>query len=305
MYFANTDPHTMSPPRPLLRLMAYLLCLLLVGGCSMVRVGYGHLDSVAAWMAHDYFDLNADQRDAFAQRFARLHAWHRYEQLPDYAQFLEDMQKRAARDLQAADLLWLIDGLRQRYARFAVQGAGDAADLLATLTPEQIKVFKNQLAKDNQKFLREHSSRDSEQERRKAAERRTLSQLRDWVGRLSDAQETQITAMQQSLPLMDQLRHEDRLRRQRDFFALLEIRNGDRKIFTQRLRDWLQHWEAGRSAQNAQRFAASWQQRAEFYAAVHRLLTTEQRSHLQHRLQDYIDDFRRLSEPRPGVAQSR
>ena len=48
---------------PQIRIVLLMLLLLLSSGCSMIRVGYGHFDSVAAWMVHDYFDLNADQRD--------------------------------------------------------------------------------------------------------------------------------------------------------------------------------------------------------------------------------------------------
>jgi len=296
----------MSTRRTLIsRLIPLLLCLLLVGSCSMVRLGYSHLDSVAAWMAQDYFDLNTDQRDAFARRFQRLHAWHRHDQLPDYAQLLEDLQQRVRNGLRSDDMLWLIDGLKQRYARIAIHAASDAADLLATLSPEQITGFQQQLTKDNQKFLREHRSQNSEAERRKAAERRALAQLRDWTGPLSDAQETQIISMLQTLPLMDQLRHEDRLRRQRELITLLELRSGDRKVFTQRLRDWLTQWEHGRSARHAQLFEESWRKRAAFYADVSRMLTAEQRDHLLHRLQDYSSDFRRLAERSPAGMPSR
>jgi len=287
------------------RLLPLLLCLLLVSGCSMVRLGYNHLDSVATWMAHDYFDLTSEQRDNFAQRFDRLLIWHRHEQLPEYAQFLENMQKRAQRGLQATDMLWLIDGLRQRYATIAARGATDSVELLATLSPAQIEHFRQELDKNNRKFLRENRSNESEAERRRVVERKTLSQLRDWMGHFSEAQETRIMALLKSVPLTDQLRHEDRLRRQREFIILLEQRSGDRKVFTQRLTDWLVHWEAGRSPRHAQLFNESWQKRAEFYAAVDRLLTTEQRSHLQHRLQDYIDSFRQLAERRPAAGKSR
>jgi hypothetical protein len=38
-----------------LRLLCCMLALLLIAGCSMVRVGYGQLDTLASWMAHDYF----------------------------------------------------------------------------------------------------------------------------------------------------------------------------------------------------------------------------------------------------------
>lgn len=290
---------------PQIRILLLVLPLLLSSGCSMIRVGYGHFDSVAAWMVHDYFDLNADQRDLFAQRFERLHIWHRQTQLPEYAQFLSDIQSRARRGLRESDMLWVVDGFRQRYARIAVRGATDAADLLATLTPEQIETFRQQLDKDNRKFLREHRVNDSAVERRKVVQQRTLSQLRDWVGSLNDIQEARITALLQTMPLVDKLRHEDRLRRQREFFALLEIRSGDRAVFAQRLRDWLEHWEVGRSAEQKRLLDESWKKRAELYAAVDHMLTPAQRRHLQHRLQDYIDDFRDLSKAKPSVAQNR
>lgn len=290
---------------PLLRALLLTALLLLGSGCSMVRVGYGHFDSVAAWMAHDYFDLNADQRDQFAQRFERLHGWHRQTQLPEYAQFLADIQTRAKRGLRENDLLWLVDGFKQRYARIAARGAADAAELLATLTPEQIEVFRQQVDKNNKKFMQEHRINDSEAERRRVVQQRTLSQLRDWVGPLNDIQETRVIAMLKTMPLVDKLRHEDRLRRQREFFALLEIRNGERKLFTQRLRDWLEHWEAGRGVEQARLFDESWKKRAELYAAVDHLLTPTQRKHLLDRLQDYIDDFRDLSKAKSSTAQSR
>lgn len=295
-----------SALRPaLLRLAAGLLCLLLVSGCSMVRVGYNQLDNVAAWMAHDYFDLESAQRDQFAQRFEKLHAWHRHEELPEYARFLGDIRQRAAKGLRADDMLWVVDGFRQRYARIAARSAADAADLLATLTDAQVEHVRKQLDKDNAKFVKEHRSDENEATRRRAADRRALSQLRDWVGSLSDAQEERIRALLRDVPLVDQLRHQDRLRRQREFLDLLKLRRGERKAFAQKIGDWLQHWEAGREPAQARAFENSWRKRAEFYAAVDRMLTAEQRSHLLHRLQDFIDDFRQLAE-RPGApAQTR
>ena len=290
---------------PQIRIVLLMLLLLLSSGCSMIRVGYGHFDSVAAWMVHDYFDLNADQRDLFAQRFERLHSWHRQTQLPEYAQFLGDIQTRAKRGLRDSDLLWLVDGSKQRYARIAARGAADAADLLTTLTPEQVETLRQQVDKANRKFMREHRVNDSEAERRKVVQQRTLSQLRDWVGPLSDAQETRVIAMLQTMPLVDKLRHEDRLRRQRAFFTLLELRSGDRAVFAQRLRDWMEHWEAGRGVEQARLFDESWKKRAGLYAAVDHTLTPAQRNHLVSKLQDYIDDFRELSKARPAVAQSR
>ena len=88
---------------PVLRSLLCVLMLLLISGCSIVRIGYGQLDTVAGWMAHDYFDLQPAQREQFDRGFERLHAWHRHEQLPEYARFLGETRLRAQRGLQARD----------------------------------------------------------------------------------------------------------------------------------------------------------------------------------------------------------
>ena len=52
-------------------------------GCTMMRLGYGHLDTFAASMADEYFELDPNQKQEFTTRFERLHQWHRRVQLPD------------------------------------------------------------------------------------------------------------------------------------------------------------------------------------------------------------------------------
>lgn len=287
-----------------LRTLLCALALLLVAGCSMVRLGYGQFDTIAGWMAHEYFDLEPAQRDAFSRRFERLHTWHRREQLPEYAQFLGEARTRAQRGLQTSDMLWLFDGIKSRYALIAARAAPDAADLLASLSAAQIDHLRRELEETNRKFLQENRTRESLVARRQHQQRTTLSQLRDWVGPLSDAQEVKIVALLQQVPLTDALRHEDRQRRQREFFVLLDARSGDRAAFARRVSDWLVHWERGRSPELMRGFDQSWKRRAEFYAAVDKMLTAEQRTHLTHRLQDFIDDFRQLSAWNAAVAQT-
>jgi hypothetical protein len=64
------------------------LAALLVAGCSALKLGYTQADIILGWRANSYFDLDADQRREFSTRLDQLLAWHRHEQLPDYAQFL-------------------------------------------------------------------------------------------------------------------------------------------------------------------------------------------------------------------------
>ncbi len=304
----SSQPRMISPLAPLgpqhLRLLCCMLALLLITGCSMVRVGYGQLDTIASWMAHDYFDLEPLQRENFSRRFEQLQRWHRREQLPEYAQFLTETKARAQRGLTAADVLWLIDGMKSRYGVIAARAAPDAAELLAGLSPAQINHLRGEFEQMNQKFLKENRTLESVAARRQHQQRNSLKQIRQWAGSLSEAQEARVFSILQQVPLTDALRHEDRLRRQSEFLALLETRNTDRAAFTQRLRDWLVNWERNRPPELARSFEESWKKRAEFYAAIDKMLTAEQRNHLAQRLQDYIDDFRYLAAQKTSVAQN-
>jgi len=273
-------------------LLAFLLATL--SGCSMIRVGYGQADTLAAWNANEYFDLDGPQRHEFLARFDRLHEGHRHEQLPEYAAFLEAAKSRLQKGLRREDVIWFVDGLKSRYRIIVNRGVTDAADLLATLTPAQLDNLQRQWDKDNRKFIREHKLEDGQDERKQARAIRTLKQFKDWVGSLSYEQEQKLTVMIDNLPLIDDLRHQDRLRRQREFLQLLSLR-GNKAGFTAGLRHWLLNWEQGRTPEYDRQLGLWWDQRVQFFVEAYRLLTPHQRAIAAHRLQDYSEDFRALS----------
>jgi hypothetical protein len=245
-------------------------------------------------MADDYFDLDHQQKDEFFRRFGRLHAWHRYEQLPDYAAFLGEIQSRVKRGVGPDDVTWATEGVLARYRTLARRGADDAAALLATLTPQQVEALRRKWEKDNRRFVREHKLEGTPEERQKARLTRALKQISEWTGGLSREQEQRVAALVAAVPAIEQLRYEDRRRRQREFLAMLE-RRGDRADFAVKLRHWLVNWEEGRSPQYA-RIQAEWsEKRAAYFVGVERMLTLEQRATLTRRLQRYIDDFTQLA----------
>lgn len=282
---------------PRLRILALLLALVagLAACTSMVGLGYNHADTVAAWQAEQYFDLDGLQKDLFRERFDKLHAWHRQEQLPEYVAFFGDARKRLQAGLQPADVDWFADGLRQRYRTIARRAAPDAAELLATLTPQQIEHLQQRWEKDNRKFASEHRVQGTAEDRRRARAKRMIAQIKPWAGHLTGEQEAKIADMAAGLPDLERQRLDDRIRRQREFLQLLEHRNGDRAEFTQRLTQWLVDWERGRDPQYAKASDAAWRHRNQFFVATAALLTPEQRSHALQRMQTHIGEFRRLA----------
>ncbi|MGH8641039.1 MAG: DUF6279 family lipoprotein, partial [Burkholderiales bacterium] len=217
-------------------LATFAACAVTLSGCNLLYLGYANLDTYATWYVDEYFDLDLRQEQEFRTRFDQLHAWHRYEQLPEYAAFLADTKARLERGLNQSDFLWVVGGVQERYRIIVRRSADDAAAVLMTITPEQLDTLQRQFDKDNKRFIREFRLDADIEERRRATARRTLARVRDWAGSLTPEQEKGITAMARELPLLHALRHEDRMRRQREFMHLMRNHGDDPAKFAARLR---------------------------------------------------------------------
>ncbi|HEX6004904.1 MAG TPA: DUF6279 family lipoprotein [Burkholderiales bacterium] len=272
------------------------ISLVVLPGCSMMRLGYGYLDTYAAWKANEYFDLESHQKDDFQRRFDRLHEWHRYQELPDYAAFLAQARQRLDKSIEPQDVDWFVDGVKERYARIVSRATDDAVVLLYTLTPAQLEVLKQRWDKDNRRFVREYRLNGSPDDIKRARARRTLHQIRDWVGPLSHEQEHQVIAATDAMPMTEKLRYEDRVRRQREFLRLMAERGEDRQAFGQKLRGWLIAWNKGRDPEYERLARRVYAERVKLVIELERTLTPHQRALALGRLQDYIDDFTRLAQ---------
>jgi hypothetical protein len=278
-------------------------CVVSLAGCNQVYLGYSNLDTFATWSADEHFDLDLRQKQEFRTRFAKLHAWHRYEQLPEYAAFLSETKTRVEHGVTRADFLWAVGGVQERYRTIIRHSTDDAAAVLVTITPEQIQTLQRQFDKANRKFVREHRIDASADEQRRETARRTVKRIREWAGNLTLEQEKRITAMARDLPLIHGLRHEDRMRRQREFVQLLRTREDPK--FAQQLRHFLLNWEEGRDPRYERMFRESTEKHAELYVAISAMLTPVQRAMVARKVQGYVDDFTRLAQRPAGQAAAR
>jgi hypothetical protein len=276
----------------------------LLAGCNLVGFGYSQGETIAAWKADEYFDLAGAQKDEFRARFSRIYAWHRYQQLPDYVAFLTQGKTRLQDGLSHEDVQWVVDGVQSRYAVLVNRAVDDAADMLLTLTPQQLTALQNQWRKDNRKFLKEQAVTGSVEERNEARAKRILKDITEWTGELTREQEQRVTQVSNALPDIARFRYEDRVRRQREFVKLVEQKL-PKAEFSARLKEWLIDWKKGRPAQYQRAADAHWDKRAELYMEVERMLTPQQRARVFKHLQTYIDDFRGLSQGSNRTADSR
>lgn len=271
------------------------LAAALLSGCSAIRLTYRQADTILAWRADDYFDLDSEQKHDFRQRLDHLLYWHRYEQLPEYAAFLSQAIDKARPGLKHDDVVWFVEGIKARYRTVVERGVNDAAEMLATITPEQVAALQKQWDKDNRKFAREHKLRESRDERKRARFESTLSKIEDWTGSLTYEQERKVEALLDPIPPINHLRQQDRIRRQKEFLELFKLRT-NKAEFVPRLRAWLLDWETGRSPEYEKQLTEVYEGRIRFYIAVDKLLTPGQRQTALHRMQDLVADLKSLAE---------
>jgi hypothetical protein len=286
-----------------LRVARWVVLAALVGllvSCTFTRFAYNQADTLALWTVDEYFDLEGAQRDEFNKRFQRFYTWHRYEQLPEYAQFMRTAHDRMQAGISREDVLWFSDGIKTRVRSMARKAAPDAAALLATLTPAQVENLQRKLEKDNRKYVRERKVNGTLEERQDAEAKRLIKQIEEWLAPLDDGQERRIATMSRELPQLERERYADRLRRQKEFLALLSHRNEDPQRFTARVTEWMVNWDRGRSPEYERQLETLRHKRAELFVAADRMLSADQRKVALRRINGYADDFTQLASRSDG-----
>ena len=285
----------MSDP---LRLWLLLALLLGLAGCSSVRIAYNQADHIVAWIADDYFDLNIEQEQAFRAHFERLQAWHRRNELPEYVALLGAVQGRIQAGAKAEDVDWLLDAVQARYRSLVVQAHADAAQLLATLSDEQLQAARRHFDKTNRKNAKENGVGAPPDEQRRLRARRHVERIEHWTGPLDAAQEARVRELSRALPLITEAGYRERLRRQGEFLALLQSRRSP--AFAARLREWLTEWGRTRSPEYQADYVRFTQARAAMYVQVIGLLSPEQRHHVASVIERYQRAFRDLAAQAPS-----
>ena len=274
-------------------LLAWFAALLL-GGCGAIRTVYNQAEHVLAWRADDYFDLTEEQKRLFHARFERLHAWHRGTQLQTYASLLESVDQRINRGPATSDVDWAAAEIRSRSHALLLHAQPDIAALLATLSDQQVANARRRFERDNRRFARERGVGAPVEEQRRLRAKRILEGLEHWTGPLDARQQERIAALSDALPLDAAFHQNDRLRRQREFLALLDLRREPER-FAARLRDWLADWDASRPSEidaEAKRYSDAY---ARMLTEIFAELRPDQRRRISERVRWYISAMRDLS----------
>ena len=177
----------------------WLLALLLLGGCSAVRIGYNQAPTLGWWWLDGYMDFDSEQSPKVKEALNQWFAWHRTTQLPDYANLLAAAQVQVLQPATPQQVCRWADDLRLRLAAAFAQGLPMAAELLPTLKPEQLAHLERRYRKSNRDFEEAYLQQDSS-DRLDAAIKRTVDRAEMLYGRLDDRQRQLVAAGVTSSP---------------------------------------------------------------------------------------------------------
>lgn len=271
---------------------------IVLSGCSALRLGYSNGESIAAYWIDGYVDFTAEQQSWGKERLNGLFAWHRQTQLPDYVLLLASYRDRLSQPVAAGDILEDYEAIKVRLLRIADKAAPDAAALALTLQPEQLVNLQEKFASNNEKFRREFLSGDRE-EQQAARYKKVLKQVEYWFGNLSREQKAQVRAASDARPLDNELWLAERRHRQQALIALLkrvQVERPPAEEVERMLKDYIRTViHANGDPQRATVIAESRRATAAMVAAIISLTTAEQKQHASEQIQNWIDDFRKLS----------
>ena len=269
--------------------VAWLVGLLfLLVSCNTLYLGYNNLNWLTRWRLDSYLDLTSEQDRWLNVQLAEHITWHRKEELPQYVDFLRDIQLKARDGLTQEEWRAGLEQVELGRERILDRLRPDAAKLLADLDPDQVEELKSEFQEENEEIAErlEEPIEEREEERR---ERRQES-LEEWFGDWSPEQLQALEGIwQKSRAEVDEtksrLEHRERL--QAEFFNFL-----NKQPTQERAEQWLIGWQRQLQGNDQQN---DWRSRYEArILAIDQILTAPQRDHALAKLDEYIVEIEKL-----------
>ena len=279
--------------------------LLLLSGCTLVRLGYGSADDLAYVWLDDYLAFTDEQSPKVRQALADTLVWHRKTQLPDYAQWLAKAGGGAARTTTADEVCKLTAEVSERFSRVSDRLLPTSVEIGLTFTDAQISHIQSRFDKGQVKFRNEYLKGDAAQ-RQAAALKRSISRAESLYGIIDDTQREVLTRAVPSSPFDAQMMADERATRMREMMQIIKTArlaagSGQGAEATAKAQVAVKQWlREGRASPRAGYRA--YQQRINDHncalsAQVHNVADPASRQRAVDRLKGWEEDARALAGP--------
>jgi len=275
----------------------------LLSGCSVaLRFGYNQGPSLAFRWLDGYAEFDDAQSLRVRTALDEWFVWHRRTQLPDYAELLAraraELQGSATAERMCA---WSHD-LRARFDTAIEHAVPTMAEIMPTLSAQQIASIEKHYAKKNEDYRDDFLHRDPVK-RRKAATQREIERAEEFYGRLDDAQRAFVVRSIAESPWDGDVAYAERLRRQQDMLSILRRLAANRAGPTEaeaEVRGFLKRIERSPHEPYRRYLVRLVDHNCGYAASLHNLTTAEQRQKAAKKLKGYEDELRALAGESPS-----
>lgn len=288
----------MRPNRAFSVRTVLFLLVMLLAGCSALRIGYANGDTVIYWWLNGYVDFSDEQKPWVKAHIDRLFDWHRKTQLRDYAALLEQIQRRLQRGTTtAAEVREDFNAVRKRAALVLDKAVPELTDLAMAMQPQQITHLEKKFADNNEKYRKEYLQGNID-DRQRLRYKKVMKQAEYWLGNFSPEQEARIRKASDARPLVYDVWMTERMRRQQEMIRMLrkiQAERPPREVVARMIREFTaRSLENFTYAENKAFFDGSTEGMAQLVATIVNMATPEQKAHAVKRLQKWIDDCHNL-----------
>jgi hypothetical protein len=283
----------------MIRQIAAILTLLLLQGCSAIKLGYQQSPTLAYFWLDSAVSFNDTQADRAKEALGNLHRWHKSQELASYLDLLQRSAELSQGPVQASQVCNAWADIQTKMDRSMRVAIAQAAPVVQMLGPRQLSHLARHQESKNEDWDKQWLQ-GSASERLDRRLEKTLERYRSFYGDLSAAQVALIkTQVSQSVWSPEWGRH-DQLRREQDLLSTLRQLTQSKETSDQveaALMGVWQRWfmppdEAGRAL--VQKMT---QQACDNLAQLHNSTSPEQRQRVARTLRAYERDIRDLIKP--------
>jgi hypothetical protein len=288
----------------LLRSLGIAIAMLLLCGCSALRVTYNNAPGLTEWWLDHYLNFTTAQEDILQPQLETMHDWHRHHELPVYVDLLAQMQALAVVDITPARSCEVLSAMLERINVLNAQFEPVVASLAPTLSEEQLVHLQQRFDESNEEW-REEWMDGSDEERKEYRVKQAIKRAEMFYGDLDKRQVDILRAHIAVSSFVPEVSYAERLRRQQDAVQTLTMLHGNSWSDAQmhaEIHQFFLRLADSPDLDYRQYLATVIHESCVTTTALHNSTNAEQRAHAAEELQGYQEDLRALHAP-PGTQQ--
>jgi Family of unknown function (DUF6279) len=283
-------------PNRIASIILALALALALAGCSAIKLGYSNLPNLAYWWLDNYADFSDEQAVQVRDEIARVHAWHRQNELPKLMDLLTRVEQVAPGEVSPQQACSLLAEGRLRLKAVADHAEAPIVAVAATLTDREHRHIQRKFRRKNDEFRKDWVA-VSRADRLEKREKQMTERLEMFYGRLDDAQRLVLRQRLEQSAFDPARSLGEWERRQQDLLQILRRVSqrglGEAEARAQ-IRGWIDRIDKAPDAGYRAYQETLLQEGCATFAAVHQSTTPAQREQAVRRLRAYQRDIRDL-----------